>query len=363
MSVRRPIRRRLIVVTILAGFWVPCLVCSQSIPQIELRGGDKIPIANRPVSGGVDPIRCDGGGNVYLRPVLGRTSPLLIPILRITPDGLDSELFDVSTLKELKDASGFAVNDFVVTKSGRVFELISYETKAGDPLIAVVTFDESDNSASFTRIDSRFSPRQIAVFPSGLYLLSGTRLSTEVSGSKIRQSRSSFTGVFDQQGRLVREVALRDDVKFEDFDSANKTRPSPAAQQAVDLSRAVVADDGNVYLLRNSEQPRVYVVSSGGEVVRSFSITAPGQHDPESSAPSMFYGAGHLAFDFYVPGGEDGRMRLQARVADAQDGHLLWEYVLAKDVFGIPACYDGRTFTFLTVTPDRRMALMKLTPQ
>jgi len=227
-------------------------------------------------------------------------------------------------------------------------------------LVAVVSFDEEDKTAFLTRIDSRFSPRQIAVLPSGMYLLSGIRVSTKVSDAKIRQGRSSFTAVFDQQGRLVREVQMANDVKFEDFDSTKKTTPSPASQQAVDLSRTVVADDGNAYLLRNETKPKVYVISSGGEVVRSFTIAAPGQHDPDASSPSIFYGAGHLAFDFYVPGTEDGRMKLQIRVTDAEDGRLLWDHVLAKDVFGIPACYDGQTFTFLTVTPERRMALMKV---
>jgi hypothetical protein len=122
-----------------------------------------------------------------------------------------------------------------------------------------------------------------------------------------------------------------------------------------------VGDDGNVYLLRNEAKPRIYVISSGGEVVRSFTIATPEQHDPENSSPSVFYGGGHVALDFYVPGPDDPKLRLQIRVADPQDGRPLWDYVLAKDLFGIPACYDGQNFTFLTVTPDRRMAIMKMT--
>jgi len=109
----------------------PSSVRAQVTPVIELRGGEKVPIANRPVSGGVDPIRCDGGGNIYMRPITGKTPPLLSPILRISPDGLSSEMFDISSLKELKEASAFAVNDFAVTKSGHIYELVSYETKAG----------------------------------------------------------------------------------------------------------------------------------------------------------------------------------------------------------------------------------------
>jgi hypothetical protein len=173
---------------------------AQSLTQIELTGGDKIPIVNRPVTGGVDPIRCDGSGNIYMRPVSGKTPPLLTPIIRIAPDGLSSELFDVSSLKELKEATTFGVNDFAVTKAGRVAELVSYETKDRERLIAVVSFDGKDKTPGFVHIDSRFSPRQIAVLSSGMYLLSGFRVSTTVSDAQIRQSRAPFTAVFDQQG-------------------------------------------------------------------------------------------------------------------------------------------------------------------
>lgn len=330
------------------------------ITQIELKAGDKVPVANQPATGGVDPIRCDPLGNVYMRPVSGKTRALVAPILRISTDGHSTTVFDVSNLPEIKEAKGFEIYDFAIRKNGEILELAGIVAKEGDPYAAVIQVDEGDKTASLIRIDSHFSPRQVAPMPSGMFLLSGIQYTTQLQGTQFRQSTKPFTAIFDSRGRLVKEVQLPGDVKIEDIDPSKTEKPDISNLQAVDLSRFIVADDGSIFMLRSGPRPKVYLISPAGEVVRSFQVTMPAE---DASPSSIFYSGGRIGFDFYVPGAKDDpRMKLVIRMVDPQDGQILWDYVPAKDIYGIPACYSGQDFTFLTSTTDRRLALLKVSP-
>src|SRR5271165_226104 len=361
---------RLIVVTMLTSLFF-CLSSAQTPPgvtKIELRPGDRVSVANQMANAGVDPIRCDASGSVYMRTPSRNGGPLTSPILRISSDGHTSVPFDVAVLDPIKQSAAYGVQDFFVNKMGKIFALVAYETKAREDLVAIVEFDDSPERASLIPIDSQFSPRQIAVTQAGTFLLSGLHVSTKSSGGVATQSRTPFTALFDAQGRFIKEVELPDEVKFEEYNSAKRGTPSLGSQQAIDLSRMVVGDDGNIYFLRNTKEPKVYVISTGGDVLRTIPVKAvettivgtSDDADVASSGPSIFYGGGRLAFDFYVPGGAS--TKLQIRVVNPENGQILWDYVPAKDMFGIPACYDGSRFTFLAANEDRHLAIFKATP-
>jgi hypothetical protein len=332
-----------------------------TIPRIELKANEKLPVANQPASGGIDLIRCDSHGNVYMRPVSGKTRGLLAPVLRISADGQRTTLFDLSNLPELRDASGYEIYDFSVGRDGSILELAGVMAKNGETFPAAVQIDADGKPSSLIRFDSHLSPRQIAPMPSGMFLLAGIERSSKLEGTQFRQSGRPFTGIFDSRGRLIREIQLPGDIKIEDIDSSTTDKPDTRGSQAVDLSRFIVSDDGTIYLLRSVQALKVYVISSAGEILRSFEVASPAE---DASPPTMFYSGGHLAFDFFVSDSKDDpRMRLLIRVLDAQTGQILWDYVPAKDVFGIPACYNGQDFTLLSTTADHRLALLRLSPR
>jgi hypothetical protein len=356
-------------VPILTSFLV-CTSSAQTQPvtKIELRPGDKISVTNQMASAEIDPVRCDASGAVYMRTPPRNGGALTSPILRISPDGHSSLAFDVAVVDEIKQAVAYGVQDFVVSKMGKIYALVAYETKAREDLVAIVEFDDSPDKNSLIHIDSHFSPRQIAVTQGGTFLLSGLQVSTKTSGTATTQNRTPFTALFNAQGRYIKEVDLPDEVKLEDYSSAKRGKPDLSAQQAVDLSRMVVGDDGNIYFLRNTKEPKVYVISTSGDVLRTIPVKAvettivgtSDDADDASTGPSIFYGGGRLAFDFYVPDG--AATKLEIRVVNPENGQIMWDYVPAKDMYGIPACYDGSRFTFLAANEDRHLAIFKATP-
>jgi hypothetical protein len=284
---------------------------------------------------------------------------LLAPLLHISPNG-NASLVDVSSVPEIKDAREFEVYDFAIRQPGQILELAGIISTQGDTFMAVIQIDEDDKSASLTRIDAHFSPRQIAPLPSGMFLLAGVQHTTQQgTQGQSRQSSKPFIAIFDSQGKLVRELQLSGDIEIEDVDQTKVQQADLSGIQAVDLSRFIVTDDGTIYLLRNGTRPKVYVISPTGEVTRSFQIESPTE---DASAPSIFYANGRLAFDFFVATKDNPRMQPLIRMVDATSGQTLWDYVPAKDIFGIPACYSGRDFTFLSSTVDRRLALLKVAP-
>jgi hypothetical protein len=327
------------------------------IPRIELKAGDTVSIANSGFSlAAFGPVRCDSQGNVYLRPVSDKMNMLLSPILRISADGQHMTKFDIANAPEIKDSNVYNINDFAVRKDGTVVILAGAATKENGLFVAVAEIDPEDKTTSVIRIDSELRPSQIVPLPSGMFLLSGVLRSSQGSGKQIRQSTKPFTGIFDSRGRLVREVELPGDVKIPDVDSSNPEKADLSNVQAVYLSHFVAADDGTIYMLRNGSSPNIYVLSSYGDVIRSFPFAPP---TADAIASSMFYSAGRLAFGFSLTDLKDFPTDLVVRVIDAEDGHILWDYVPGKDVAGLPACYNGEGFALLS--GDRQgLALLKV---
>lgn len=295
-----------------------------------------------------------------MRPLLGKVRGPMSPVLRISADGQSTTLFDLSNAQEIKEASSYEVYDFAVRNDGTLLELAALTTKDHQPVVAVIQVDPEDKSISLTHLDYAFSPRQLVPLPNGMLLVSGMQSSNKTSEGHTVQTFKPIAAIFDSGGRFVRELELTDDIKMAEIDSSKTENPDITGLQAVDLSQFVVAEDGTSYLFRAGVKPKVYAISSAGQVIRSFPITTPTE---DTSIPSMMYATGRLAFDFFVPiSKDDPRKHLIIRVFDAQDGHVLWDYVPAKDVYGIPACYNGQGFTLLQADSDRHLALVRVSP-
>lgn len=326
------------------------------IPQIELKAGEKIPVANFPGTfAAIGPIRCDAEGNVYMRPFLPKGHPLLAPIARISADGQRITKVDVPDLPELQAGAEFQISDFAIARDGTVLELGWIATKNKNSFLAVIQI-AADNSATLTRIDSQMSPTLLAAMPSGMFLLSGVLHSTEMFGKDVRQSSRPLTAIFDSRGVLLKEIELPGDVKIPDFDSRKKEQPAPGSL-VPGVTELAVAEDGTIYLVRDAPKPKIWVISSTGEVMRSFELVKPAV----DILPMMFYAAGRLAFSFHLPDPkDDSRTSLVARIVDPLDGRILWDYVGTDDANGMPVCYSGQEFTILSGATGGGSALQKL---
>jgi hypothetical protein len=90
-----------------------------------------------------------------------------------------------------------------------------------------------------------------------------------------------LTAVFDPRGQLLKEVSLPEDITREAATKelgaslSGPTREDNALAMSVGKGGAVPGPDGNIYLLRASDPPAVYVISSAGEVIRRVVLHPP----------------------------------------------------------------------------------------
>lgn len=350
---------------------------TSSAPHVQLAGGEKVPVANLFASGFVGSIKCDDRGSIYVRPLTGSTTTMREPVLAIASDGKTAKQFDLAVVPELQGSKGALIRDFALGAHHKIVELIEMQGAKGETSLAIASFDDDGKYSSFVAVVSesltRFSPRQIASFGSGQYLISGViykqplteqspKAGTTPPAAKAGLSMVAFTGIFDQNGKLYKELELPGETrKIETPPDADYGNPMSIPHAAIDLGQALSGEDGNVYLLRNSNPPIVYVVAPSGDIIRHFKVLPPSEG---AEGGAMHLASGRLAFDFYERKSKtEPQMRWTVTIVDALTGESLWAYEQAPNMYGIPACYSGRDLTLLTMTEDRHMAIMKATPR
>lgn len=350
---------------------VSAMVCfsgyaqQSSITRMQLVAGEKVPVTGQFSTGRIlAPIKCDAKGNIYIRPALGPTTTLSEPVLGISADGQKTTLYNLGAVSELKEAKKTTLWDYGISPRGQLYELLEIQYQKGTTSVGIAVFDADGRDASLIPIDvatvrSNLSPRQVTRFVSGEFLISGIAYSKESASQKSQQR--PFTAIFGPSGKLSKEIGLSGDPdRLNMPEKPDYKNPSSIPFTAIDAGEVATGDDGNVYLLRNGDEPTVYVISPSGDVLRSFRITKPAG-ERISGWPTMRLALGRLAFDYYekssTPG--DPRTHLIVSVVDAQTGDKLWEYRLADGVYGVPSCYNGNEFTLLTVTEDKHLALQR----
>ena len=192
-----------------------------------------------------------------------------------------------------------------------------------------------------------FFPAQIAVFPSGAYFVAGTDYRTN----------ESQAAVYDSQGHLIRQfVPEQDGEQTRLVPATGKIAADPPRTHKETISRsvAITGDDGNVYLLRATAPPTVYVISSEGAVLRHFVVQNPAgvawpgfgirvvsnklmvQFHRECSSLSDINSCTGTAFS----------------VVDASTGQPLVNYALADGAPDVVACYAPDPDRFFLLQDD-----------
>ena len=244
------------------------------------------------------------------------------------------------------------IDTFAVSLRGEVF---AFGHNGNIP--EFITFRDDGQFDCASRIDPDVYSAQLAVFPTGEFLLRGIK----VSGPPGKSRDDPFTGIFDRNGKLLKEIALQDDVQFKsraDFkDDAEYRKEYRAAKETFWTGQAFSADDGNIYLVRPSKAAVVDVLSPAGEVVRQLKLNPP---DPSFKAGSVKVAGGRVVVEFLqkIPGDPQNRIsQFIYSVFDTEKGEKLYDYEPPSGMGGFFACYTPNHFTFLDVD-DKGLSLV-----
>ena len=298
---------------------------------------------------------CDEAGNFYLRQVPDSGSAALIgrqPLLKIRPDGTLANAFKIADV-----SPDMTVQDFFVGSESDVYMVASSSARsdATNP-IYVARFAGNGSLRATTQIASeeKFTPALMAVFKSGEILLSG------VQG---KRHHIPFTGVFSPSGKLIRKIFEPEDEDLRQRAEAGDQRvlsvsAGGGGNAAAELGSAVLASDGNVYVMRATAPVLIYAISPVGDVVRKLHIDTGDQSlvgDGLQSAPG-----GRLAVSLSPRAGGG----TSVAIIDLK-GNPVAMYDMAPGVpFGTFGCYAPPKLTFLSLDkPDDPLYLNALEPK
>ena len=293
-------------------------------------------LAGGPVLG---PVRCDDGGNVYLRGFSGG-QPRKTPLVRIDADGSGYKSFDVNKTDD-ESMKGALVHDFAI-RGSEVYLLAGAGNNA-----AIVSFSPDGEYKKTVRLDHEISPSTLGVFPSGEFFISG--VIAKRTSPLDKPAEFSYETAMEIVDRARRKVA---NVKLASSPGRLSGSQTEIGKQleAMDLSLATSGPEG-VYFLSHSNKPRIEVISATGEVSRSFEVSLP---TGDFRALALHASAGQIMIEF-VEGREDDQ-KYSYRTYNALTGELLFSYELAPKEGGIFACYDWRGgFVFLSSDQGRRV--------
>jgi hypothetical protein len=298
-------------------------------------------------------VACDEAGNIYVRQVSNSTGDAVMgrqPLMKIKRDGTLAGAFKIAGV-----SPDLLVQDFFVSSEDDVY-LLALSTGSQAGTLYVTRFAGNGSLRSSTQIDSaeRFVPSSLmAVFKSGEILLSGLR------GNR---QHMPYTGVFTADGRLIKRIFEPEDEDLRQRaergdERVLATSAGGSGNAAVDFGSAVMASDGNAYLMRSTAPVLIYAISSRGEVVRKLRVDTG---DPSLVGDGLQSGAGgRLAVSFSRQGGGG-----EGVVIVDLNGKPLATYSIAPgEPSGDLGCYMPPKLTFVSLDkPDDPLYLNSLGP-
>ncbi len=309
------------------------------------------------------PSKCDEDGNLFIREFAGSRAQLG-PVVKINPKGEHKALFDPAAfLQPTVDRA----DAFSPAPDGGLYQIAQKGIEK--PEIYVLRFSSDGSPSSSVRLAADLEVYTFAAFPSGNFLISGVK--RDVRGAKDRGK--TFTAVYSADGRFLKQLSFESSNTNNDKPNSAGAGASPAAAPKagekedekeaplLDLSAAEAGKDGNLYVMRPSSPPAVYVITPEGKIIRTLTITVS-QKDVQ---PTAFYISGNqLAISF---SGDQNQLQT-LEIVDAQTGRTIRLYSYDPSLAGsdsnmVPAfgCFDanGGTFTFLALTEGSGLQIIR----
>jgi hypothetical protein len=175
---------------------------------------------------------------------------------------------------------------------------------------------------------------ELVASPHDNFFITGT-FAGEKNG---RNAGKPFNWIVDANGQIIRNVSLeRDAAPKEALKSADI---GGAHNSAVMFGRALLGDDGNLYLIRSQSPAVVYVIRESGELLRTVRVESP---MTGSEPVGLLVHGGALAITFHD---SESRSLGVIRVADAITGAPRSDYKLVYELGENVVCYKGNEFVF-----------------
>jgi hypothetical protein len=354
-------------------------------PRLKLEVVETIPLNN--LSDSIPTrLRCDADGNLYL-PTGG--GGMAAGAVRVSREGKPNVLFSLDSVPEISKPLVAHYppyfGDFAITPNGDLYAVtgrirkLYYVDSEGRPAETpkdadeqggqsekesepnkikvadweshIVRFDADGKYRSTLNLDPFIQPGQIAALSSGGFFLAG-RMLAEIP----TKPSHPFAAMFDSRGQLIQEISFP--ISTDKTNADGKKKQKNQTGEVSIPGTAEAGDDGNIYLLPGARgapggQATVYVVSPGGEIVRTIRLTSPaGAH-----LRSIKVAGGRLIAWYMVTKDEEIAGHI-FQALDAFDGRKLLEYE-AKPPLGVFACYTRDVFEFLGWGQFHRLQLVR----
>jgi len=318
---------------LLCGFLCSAAGWAQDVPY--LIHPEKVQFVEGIAGGAImNTVYCDAHGDLYFRYYdVKRASSA--PVVRITHDGHASSFqFAQGLSEDLKD-----LRMYQLAISGSMLYMVGLDSD-GHPTVIRFTSDGKYEGA--VRLDQKIAPSAIAVLSSGQMFVLGTRRTSADDAAK--PEFEAALGLYDVSGRLVKNV----DLNAHDLDLNN---PKGAGLMPLELA-LLDAESDAAYLVFHTAEPKLYVISAGGEVSRTLPLWNPGK---EFTPSQLRLGGGQLLLEFTDVSTEGGGSQFRYVSYSSLTGERTGYYYAAPGTTGTLGCYDWRGgFTFLTKRNGQR---------
>jgi len=302
-----------------------------------------------------NPLTCDSDGNLYLQ-----TENLGVSgIRKLNLNGQKVALFRPTANPDLQKID--FVGYFALGKSGELYQL----TFPHEISRYVVAYKSDGGYKSTIKLQPGFAwmPSALAVFPSGDLLVAGEKYDREhMDGVKL-----PVTAIFSPEGKLLKEVELKDDQTLYQMAVNGDSRVSAptyaSANLGVSQSQMEAGSDGNIYVMRWVSPAIFYAISAGGNVVRRFTVD-PGAGDYRPV--EMHIAGNRIAVLFFEPQTMEEVMKVVSLEGEEVATFQLDERPQYGTLGLAFACYtenDSSRFTFLTTGDGDKLELRIAEPR
>lgn len=343
--------RKLFVAIVALGIWAPTLFGQEPTPRNtptwKLRITDSYPLFQPAVTSIFDKVGCDAERNLYVR--FAAQDELATPITQITERGENKVVFE----PRLQGWDRVELYDFAVSPEGAV-QALGARGRGTGPNRTVETgvfvFKEDGQFDFFFKTEDGFSAEHVAAFPDGDFLVSGWRRAAvspqDTSGRGERRTAEAYAVIYDRRGKVVKSLRMT---------------PEGASFPLSALSRGstVGGSDGNIYALIRAGKPKIYVINSSGEVVRSLDIEPPTAKS--SPLEVRWAGENRLLLQFAEEGPRKGSFAMSQSIfaeVDATTGETLAQFHTNPEIGGVLGCYADGRFVFLGTDSAGRSVLL-----
>ena len=302
---------------------------------------NEITVTSEPARGFVDPIKCDDDGNIYL---MTNVDPS-VGISKFNDKG------QLLTHFRAVAATDFPIQIAVYYSISNTGDLYQVAIPRDTLQRAVVVFSKDGSYKSAIKLDTPpgaedWIPSQVSAFGSGDLLVTGLTFDT------VKHVSIPFTGIFSSSGTLRKQVILSDDEHTQQMVEAGDpqvvSEDHPYSNKAVEFGEMDVASDGNIYVMRNLDPLVFYAISSGGEVVKRFTVDVGGRTESmhiSGRKIALLYRQGDTRESLLETVDLDGHT-IASYTPEVKDGHSVLGSALA--------CYldKAERFTFLGTTEE-----------